>query len=408
MIYQSAPRGDWSAIGSATTSTSSSTGGTSAATQTSGVGSGAVTGTGSSNSTTTFAVTATGTARASQSSSSTSGASSACDAGPCVTTFAGTGPPGQGGDTFEGPSGVAVDPAGTVYVGDLGNERVAKIDRAGNVTTLAGDGGVGDSVGQAGTTKFNSPWGVAVDSAGNVYVADSYNGRIKKIDLAGNVTVFAGNGKAGFADGTGGPNGTAMFATPTGIAVDPAGNLLVADTSNNRIRKIDPSGNVTTVAGNGALGFVDGTGGTNGTASFTDPEGVAADTDGTLYVADTFSFSIRRIDASGNVTTFAGNGTPASIDGTGGRNGTAEFRLPAGIALDGRGYLYVADYYGESIRRVDPLGNVTTLAGTSAPGYVDGPAAMAEFCQPSAVAVDVLGNVYVTDLFNNRIRLIHP
>ena len=147
----------------------------------------------------------------------------------------------------------------------------------------------------SGTTEFYGPTGVAVDTAGNVYVADSINNRIRKVDPSANVTTLAGNGKPGYADGTGGPTGTAEFNEPVGVVVDAAGNVYVADTYNSRIRKVDPSGNVTTLAGNGAPGYADGTGGPTGTAEFSGPRGVAVDAAGNVYVADAFNNRIRKI-----------------------------------------------------------------------------------------------------------------
>lgn len=342
---------------------------------------------------------------------------------PCYAD--GTGGP-NGTAEFANPVGVAVDAQGNVYIGDNGNNCIRKIDAAGNVTTLAGNdmfadlnggmtnpGGYRDGTGGPhGTAELNGPTGIAVDSEGNVYVADTQNSRIRKIDPSGNVTTLAGNGQEGSVDGTGGPDGTASFVSPVAVAVDTQGNVYVADGGANNIRRIDPSGNVTTIAGNGMTGHVDGTGGADGTAEFNEPTGVAVDAAGNLYVADSGNNRVRRIDQSGNVTTLAGNGTSGFqtyMDGTGGPDGTAQFDGPTGVSVDSRGNVYVADSNNERIREIDPSGNVTTLAGNGVQGYADGTGGAeggAEFNQPLAVAVDVHGNAYVADTGNNRIRKI--
>ena len=259
------------------------------------------------------------------------------------------------------PRDVAVDQAGNVYVAELGNNRIRKIDTSGNVTTLAGNGtqGYADGTGSAsGTAEFNGPAGVAVDSRGNVYVADLGNQRIRTIDASGSVKTLAGNGDAGYVDGTGGANGTAEFYGPNGIAVDDSGHVYVADVDNNRIRQIDSSGNVTTLAGNGygsprSGGFVDGTGGANGTAEFFSPWVIAVDRGGNVYVGDTGNNRLRKIDPCGNVTTLAGNGTAGDVDGTGGATGMAELWGPYGVAVDAAGNVYAENNDGR-LRRIVP------------------------------------------------------
>jgi sugar lactone lactonase YvrE len=340
------------------------------------------------------------------------------DGGPAgVSTVAGNGTAGfmngtggAGGTAeFSLPDGVAVDSQGTIYVADRLNNRIRKIDSSGNVTTLAGSGDGGFVDGPANVAELSTPVGVAVDAQGNVYVGDEYNSRIRKIDPSGNVTTLAGNGTASFADGTGGPAGTAEFQLPYDVAVDSAGNVYVADSGNNRIRKIDPSGNVTTLAGNGALGFADGTGGPDGTAEFNDPTGVAVDQQGNVYVADRGNRSIRAIDPAGNVTTLAGHGDNAFADGTGGLFGTAAFEAPESVAVDSLGNVYVADSMNNRIRKIDLFGDVTTVAGNGNPGDVDGtngPNGTSEFDFPTGIAVDSAGRILVADQFNDRIRLI--
>jgi streptogramin lyase len=336
-----------------------------------------------------------------------------------VTTFAGNGTAGYADGTggrngtaeFNQPFGVATDAQGNLFVADETNNRIRKIDSQGNVTTLAGNGTYGYADGTGGpdgSAEFNAPRGVGTDAQGNVYVADFNNNRIRKIDANGNVTTLAGDGEATYGDGTGGANGTAKFNHPTGVATDAQGNAYVADYQNNRIRKIDTSGNVTTFAGNGTAGYADGAGGPHGGAEFNGPTGVAVDAQGNVYVADFDNSRIRKIDALGNTITLAGNGTPGFVDGTGGPNGTAEFSLPCAVAVDAQGNVYVADTFNSSIRKIDTNGNVTTLAGNGTPGYADGAGSSAQFLNPHGVTVDGQGNVFVADNGNARVRKIDP
>ncbi|MFM2075102.1 MAG: hypothetical protein RJB34_1407 [Pseudomonadota bacterium] len=313
-----------------------------------------------------------------------------------VTTLAGSSSGYADGQStaakFNAPSGVAVDSVGNVYVADTSNHMIRKIDSSGNVTTLAGSSN-GYADGQGTAAKFNRPFGVAVDSAGNVYVADTSNHKIRKIDSSGNVTTLAGSSNS-YADGQG---TAAKFSYPYGVTVDSAGNVYVADSSNNKIRKIDSSGNVTTLAGS-SNGYADG----QGTAvMFSYPSGVAVDSAGNVYVADSSNNKIRKIDSSGNVTTLAGSSFGYADD----QGTAAKFDSPAGVAVDSTGNVYVSDYYNHKIRKIDSSGKVTTLAGSSS-GYADGLGMTAKFLYPYGVAADSAGNVYVADRNNNRIRVI--
>lgn len=284
---------------------------------------------------------------------------------------------------FNQPYGVAVDASGDVYVADMANGRIRKITPSGVVTTLTG--------------SFNNPTGVAVDVAGNIYVAEMNAQRIRKISSEGTVTILAGSGSLGYGDGTG---TVAKFRQPYDVAVDRAGAVYVADTYNHCIRKITPSGVVTTLAGSGAAGFVDGAG---VSAQFNSPRGVAVDTAGNVYVADTNNYRIRKITSSGIVTTLAGSGAYGyAADGTG---ATAQFGLPYGVAADRAGNVYVTDQY--NIRKITPSGVVTTLAGSGTEGgSADGVGTVARFSAPSSVAVDGSGVIYVADRLNYRIRKI--
>jgi sugar lactone lactonase YvrE len=228
-----------------------------------------------------------------------------------------------------------------VYIADSSNNKIRKITPAGVVTTLAGSGVSGSADGAGTAASFNYPSGVAVDSTGNIYVADSNNNKIRKITPAGVVTTLAGSGVSDSEDGTG---TTASFAYPRGVAVDKSGNLYVADSSNNKVRKITPAGAVTTLAGSGRKGSRDGT-----AANFNYPNGVAVDSIGNVYVVDSGNHKIRKVTTAGVVTTLAGSGVEGSEDGTG---TAASFYWPTGVAVDSSGNVYVADSNNNLIRKI--------------------------------------------------------
>jgi sugar lactone lactonase YvrE len=329
------------------------------------------------------------------------------------TTFAGTA--GTFGSTdgtastarFAYPGGVAVDSVGNAYVADTDNSTIRKITSAGVVSTLAGlpGGNNGSADGTGSAARFHGPRGVAVDNAGNVYVADTVNNTIRKITPAGAVSTLAGlAGSVGSADGTG---GAARFDYPHAVAADSAGNVYVADTENNTIRKITPAGVVTTLAGlPGSSGSSDGAG---SAARFWGPQGVAVDSAGNIYVADTYNHTIRKITSAGLVTTLAGSeGFSGSEDGKG---SVVRFYDPEGVAVDSMGNVYVADTYNQIIRKITPAGVVTTLAGLpggSGVGSADGTGSAARFNYPHGIAVNSAGNVYVADTANHTIRVGGP
>jgi len=330
-------------------------------------------------------------------------------AGGAVTVFAGSlgltgsanGPAGSA--QFNHPSAVSVDGAGNVYVIDTSNQTVREISAAGNVSTFAGRAGVtGRADGASATATFFYPGGIAATGSGIVYVADTGNHLLRVVTAGFVSTLAGGEGVLGSVDGTG---SSAAFAYPYGVAVDGSGNLYVADHNNDTIRKVSPAGAVTTLAG--SAGIPGSANGTGSAARFNGPTGVAVDSAGNIYVADAGNTSIRKIAAGGIVTTFAGfSGVAGSSDGVG---AIARFNAPQGIAVDGAGNVYVADTKNNTIRMATAGGTVTTIGGAAGQtGSNDGPAGLARFNAPYAVAVDGAGNVYVADFFNAAIRKITP
>jgi sugar lactone lactonase YvrE len=279
-----------------------------------------------------------------------------------------------------------------------------------SLALFAGDmGSSGSADGAGAAARFDFPRGVATDSAGNIYVADGGNHTLRKITPAGVVTTLAGT--AGVQGSTDASGAAARFNSPNGVATDSAGNVYVADTDNHTIRKITPAGAVTTLAGtaSGAGGSTDATG---AAASFNFPIGVATDGAGNVYVADTGNFTIRKITPAGAVTTLAGTAPGLHGGGGGSADGTgpaAFFSSPRGVATDGAGNVYVADLGASTIRKITPAGVVTTFAGTAGvTGSTDAAGAAARFFLPDGVATDSADNVYVTDTFNHTIRKITP
>ncbi|PLP97553.1 hypothetical protein CYJ10_26965 [Cupriavidus pauculus] len=321
-----------------------------------------------------------------------------------VSTLAGSGSSGAANGigaaaSFYFPFGVAVDASGNVYVADQGNNLIRKITPTGVVSTLAGSGSSGSADGTGAAASFSYPYGVAVDASGTVYVADTFNHEIRKITSTGVVSTLAGSGSSGSADGTG---TAASFSTPFGVAVDASGNVYVADQGNQLIRKITPTGVVSTLAGSGSLGSTDGIG---TAASFNAPSGIAVDASGNVYVVDQGSHAIRKITPTGVVSTLAGSGSSGSADGIG---TAASFSSPFGVAVDASANVYVADQGSHAIRKITPAGVVSTLAGSGSGGAADGIGTAASFNLPLGVAVDASGNVYVADTRNHEIRKITP
>jgi hypothetical protein len=285
------------------------------------------------------------------------------------------------------PEGVAMDSSDNLYVADMYNNRILKRTPGGDYSVTA--------------SGIMNVAGVAVDSSGNVYASDRNNVRICKVTPAGVVTTLAG-GSSGYEDGTG---SAAKFSNPFGVAVDSSGNVYVADMNNNRIRKVTPAGVVTTLAGTGVAGYADGAG---TLAQFNAPAFVAVDSSANVYVAEMNGHRIRKVTPDGVVSTVAGSGSPGVADGVG---TAAQFWNPLGIALDSTGNLYVADSYTHRIRKVTTEGVVITLAGGTRgfpeDGNIDGTGTAAKFNYPAGIVVDPSGNLYVTE-GNNQLRKITP
>lgn len=318
---------------------------------------------------------------------------------PFVTTAAGNGIRGfVDGPAryaqFTGPSQIAFDAQGNLYVADPYNQRVRKITTAGMVSTLAGNGTIGYVNGPGAVAQFNYPHGIAIDAQGNLYVSDYDNNRIRKISPSGDVSLFAGTGVAGSMDG---PGASAQFNGPVFLAIDANGNVYVADQRNNKIRKITPAGIVSTLAGSGTYGTNDGTG---TAAQFQGPTGIACDAQGNVYVGDMIGNRVRKITPAGVVSTLAGSSEGFAE----GRGADAKFRGPAGLACDTHGNAYVADELNHRIRKITPDGVVTTYAGSTA-GFLDGEGSTAQFNAPDAVAI-YQEEMYVSDFNNWSIRKI--
>ncbi|MBI3933834.1 MAG: hypothetical protein HY316_04025 [Acidobacteria bacterium] len=329
-----------------------------------------------------------------------------------ISTFAGDGVPRFGGDSgpatsasLNFPSGVALDAVGNLYIATTGSHRIRKVNLEGIISTVAGNGMntfSGDS-GPATSAALNDPMAVAVDGGGNFFIAELSNQRIRRVNSAGTITTVAGNGEFKFA-GDGSAATSAALDLPFGVATDAAGNFYIADTQNHRVRRVNTSGVISTVAGTGVQGF-SGDGGAATSAALDAPRGVALDASANLYIADRGNFRLRRVSPSGTITTVAGGGD--NFPGDGGPATSAALSA-FGVALDTAGNLYIADRANGRIRKVTPAGIITTVAGGGAAFPGDGGLATnATLNNPSGVAVDALGNLYIADTLNNRIRKVN-
>jgi sugar lactone lactonase YvrE len=330
--------------------------------------------------------------------------------GGTITTVAGNGSccfSGDGGPATSAelayPQGVAVDASGNLYIADTDNSRIRKVT-SGTITTVAGTGvyGYSGDNGPATSAELYYPYGVAVDAAGNLYIADTDNTRVRKVSAAGVITTLVGGG--GLGDG-----GLGVFGSlnqPYGVARSNTGITYIADASHNRVRAVAASGAISTVAGTGVAGF-SGDGGPAGSAQLNNPRGLALDASGNLYIADTSNARIRKVSTSGTITTVAGNGG-WGYSGDNGPATSAELYYPQGVAVDASGSLYIADTNNFRIRKVTSGGTITTVAGTGVYGYSgdNGPATSAELYYPQGVAVDAAGNLYIADSYNYRIRKV--
>ncbi|HEV3200414.1 MAG TPA: hypothetical protein VGZ73_21060 [Bryobacteraceae bacterium] len=337
-----------------------------------------------------------------------------------INTIVGTGTSGFGGDgsdatkaQINSPTGIAVDSSGNLYIADFLNLRVRKVSSSGSISTVAGNGVLsfsGDG-GQALNAQMNVPQGVAADAAGNVYVSDTGNNVVRKVAKNGVITTIAGTGTPGNG-GDGGAGPSAQLNSPMGLAVDSSGNLYIADSQNAKIRKVSTSGAISTVAGNGTPGY-GGDGAAATGAQLNTPIGVAVDAAGNLFIADFSNNRIRKVSTTGTITTVAGNGN-AGYSGDGGPDAApatfAQLNTPAGVAMDGAGNLYIADAGNNRIRMVTPLGNILTIAGNGTAGYSGdgGPAINAQLANPRAIAVDSVGNVYIADGATVIRQIVYP
>ena len=320
-----------------------------------------------------------------------------------VSTVAGTGTAGltdgpAATARFNLPQGLLDDGQGALYVADTYNHSLRRFSAAGVVSTLAGTGAPSYvNSPNPRLAAFSLPRGMVLDSAGNLYVADTGNGSIRRLDAAtGAVTTLAGDGTPGYQDG---PGPIARFDGPANIVRDARGNLYVSDANNYRIRKVDPGGNVTTLAGSGIRGYQDGPA---ATARFFDARGMTFDGAGNLLIADRAGHRIRMLTPAGVVSTVAGTGTAGFLDGPAAQ---ARFNGPQGLAVDGAGNIYVSDTQNHRLRRIAPNGQVSTVAGSGAAGFADGPAATARFLNPYDLCwVAASATLYVADYGNHRVR----
>ncbi|SRR6266545_2043219 len=319
-----------------------------------------------------------------------------------VGTFAGTGEAAladgnrQAGQ-LNRPHGLAADSRGNVYVSDRGNHAIRVVAANGEIRTLAGSGKQGKADGVGAAASFNQPIAVAVDRAGNVYVADRDNHVVRLIDPSGKVTTIAGTGSAGFNEGSA---TTAQFNQPYGVALSPDEKILyVADYLNHAIRALDlPTKQVTTLAGNGKAGFANGKG---NQAQFNQPYNVKVGANGRLYVPDQNNHSIRAVEPDGNVSTIAGIAQSGMVNG---RPADARFNNPTGLIVGAGRSIYVADRNNHRIRVINSLGDVGTIAGDGTEGYQDGVGAAAKFNRPIDIVVVPDGSLVVSEENNHRLR----
>jgi sugar lactone lactonase YvrE len=332
-----------------------------------------------------------------------------------ITTVAGTGVIGYSGDGGQAtnaelyePTGAVFDTSGNMYIADNDNNVIRKVSTSGIITTIAGNGteGYSGDGGQATAAELKSLNGIVVDVLGSIYITDYYDNVIRKINTTGIISTIAGNGINGYS-GDGGQATAAELNNPDGIATDTDGNIYITDSNNSRIRKINSAGIITTIAGDGVGGYT-GDGGQATAAELATSTYLAVDIVGNLYITEEFHDRIRMVNTAGIITTVVGTGTAGSI-GDGGQATAAELYFPSGLAVDIAGNLYIADTWNNRIRKVDTNGIITTIAGNGTQGYSgDGGAPInAELFQPNGVCLDNSGNLYIADQGNNVIRKVN-
>jgi sugar lactone lactonase YvrE len=331
-----------------------------------------------------------------------------------ITDIAGMRRDGQSGDGgpatkahLNNPIGIYQDPIGNIYIADWGNSKIRVVNPSGIINTFAGNNvfGYSGDGGPATAAELKGTIGIVSDTQGNVYVTDIGNERIRKVDKNGLISTFAGNGKYGYS-GDGGPAIYATFADPTGICIDKMNRIYVSDAFNNRVRKINTDGIIYTIAGNGTRGY-SGDGGPATAAEFYYPTGITLDFGGNLYIADQDNSCIRKVNTLGIISTVAGNGI-TGYAGDGGAATSAELNTPASIAVDKAGNLFIADGNNNRIRMVDTDGIITAIAGNGIGGYSasGGPALAAELYNPSSIVSGNDGILYFSNPFNDRIQEI--
>lgn len=323
---------------------------------------------------------------------------------------------GDGGAAIDAhmynPTAVYADNEGNIYISDWGNSRLRMVNSAGIISTIAGNGiygYLGDG-GPAISAELCGPMGIWVDASGNIYLADIGNQRIRIINTNGIITTIAGNGTLGFS-GDGGLAVSAEFDDPAGISGDILGNLYVADEFNNRVRKISANGIISTIAGSAICGY-SGDGGQATQAELYYPSGVAVDSDGDIFIADESNNCIRKVNTQNIISTIAGNGTPG-FSGDGGPANLSELSNPAGIGIDNRGNLYITDGFNSRIREINTNGIISTIAGNGSAGYsgIGDSATLAELYNPISIMADTSGNLYFANQYNNyvqKLSLIPP
>jgi len=337
-----------------------------------------------------------------------------------ITTVVGTsigGYTGDGGQATSAelhhPTKAIFDAFGNMYISDYGNNRLRKVNTAGVINTIAGTGTAGYSGdgGQATAAEINQPDDLTFDTYGNLYFVDIANNRIRKVNTAGIITTIAGNGIQSFS-GDGGYATAAELNTPTGLVFDALGNLYIADGVNSRIRKVSTAGIISTIAGCGGAWGYSGDGGQATAAKLSFPNGLAFDALGNLYIADQPNNRVRKVNTAGVITTIAGNGfgatTSGGYSGDGGAATAAELWEPTDLVFDALGNLYISDYDNNVIRQVNTAGIINTVVGDGAEAYWGdgGPAIDAALSFPDGLYIDASDNLYIADWANDVIRKV--